>query len=192
MRNLILLLISLIFLNCSKEDCFKSATKEKLSVGSSYKTLSAKALSNSKEAPYLFSLFNLDSLSGIIHSVAKYDSLELKWIPKYWITFESRDVIIHKNRRLLLSTINTVIYGSVIGEGTIEIKYNSTLIIQGSLDDRITMNIEEGSELIIDTPLGEPDIPKQKYIIEVPCSFKLPQEVLEDGIWWAYKENKLT
>ena len=186
MKKIIILLISLIVFSCVKDNCLKIVNKQKLRA--TYKTSSAKAGSHDNMlTPFILDFFNPDDIKGTIHGCAKFDTIAEVWTPKTWVAFNATDIIV--NGTFSLSTINCIIDGNIIGLGTINIKgCNSTLVIRGEIDDRIIINTEEGGQVIFDIPLG--DSPKQsnKFEVEVPCDFEIPQKRLENGVWWEYTD----
>ena len=145
MKTFISLLILLLLYSCPQDDCIKLANKQKIKAGMVLKTSSSLSKANGvphdtwdnpmiltetlRDRPW----FPYDSISNIIHACGKFDSIEQVWKAKTWVGFP-QDITIRKDKRLLLSTVNCIIEGSILGEGTIELKgCASTLIVNGDI-----------------------------------------------------------
>jgi len=204
MKKLITLLIPLMLFNCVKDDCVKKATKEKVVAGMAFKSSSSKTTDtyvNSRETPLWLDWegrnINLDSISGWTLS-GMHRNADSSYYVKSWVGFRS-SITIPYGKEFHVRSLNMIIKGDIYGSGTIIFEsyqdgkeYNTPigakLVVEGSIDDSVNLIMNDNTTLELGQALGDYSFPNEKYITEVDCSFELPQKVLENGIWWLYRE----
>jgi len=189
---LLAILLIGIMTDCQK-DCTKIANKQRTGKRTSKSIYSKNTSSgvphNSIYNPMLIDWMGVDTIAGTIHGCAKLDTLTGIWKPSTWVTFPAGDINLSNGRTLSFSSTNAVIDGNIYGDGYLNIiGCNAEVIIRGVLDDNVYVTLEGGGNLIYDKPLGDTSVPFEKHTVEVPCSWDLPKNVLEDGIWYTYSE----
>ena len=165
-KSILILLISVLLFSCPT--CTKKANKQK---------------------PLWITWWKYDSIGNTVHSVAHLNK-QGEWEAKNWVGLPET-ITIPEGRRFYISSTNVIVNGDILGKGKIEFANSkSTLVVQGIIDNNITIENPEKGNIIFDKPLSNNDgvLPNDKYIVDVPCDWKLPLTRTENGVIWVYTE----
>ena len=190
-----LFLVSAIM--CTKDDCTKLVNKQRISAGTSLKTTSTKSsvadttfIPSSQDNPIWLDWWNKDSIKCGVHSGSKLNAMN-EYVANSWAGMRET-ITINEGDRLYISSTNFVVNGDIIGNGKIELDGSPlTLVVRGFIDNTITIEqLTDGHTIQQDVPLDDNTVSTTgyKYTVTKPCSFTVPNTVLEDGKWWIYTE----